>query len=151
MAKQSQTCYAAYRRLSTATQLHLLGIQPFIDLYKPFLPGIDNWKIHKEKEIQNYSGKCVYLTAEAEETLETVEKGVIYIIGGIVDRNRMPGICDNRAKELGIIRKRLPIKENITVSLKYHLGIPLGNITSNPHFVASRSPIHLTHVDEPWK
>ena len=57
MAKQSQTCYAAYRRLSTATQLHLLGIQPFIDLYKPFLPGIDNWKIHKEKNIQNYSGK----------------------------------------------------------------------------------------------
>ena len=47
MAKQSQTCYAAYRRLSTAIQLHLLGIQPFIDLYKPFLPGIDNWKIHK--------------------------------------------------------------------------------------------------------
>ena len=56
------------------------------------------------------------MTAEAEETLETVEKGVIYIIGGIVDRNRMPGICDNRAKELGITRKRLPIKENITVS-----------------------------------
>ena len=116
MAKQSQTCYAAYRRLSTATQLHLLGIKPFIDLYKPFLPGIDNWKLHKENEIRDFSGKCVYLTAEAEETLESVEKGIIYIIGGIVDRNRMPGICDNRAKELGIIRKRLPIKENITVS-----------------------------------
>ena len=116
MAKQSQTCYAAYRRLSTATQLYLLGIQPFIDLYKPFLPGIDNWKIHKDKQIQDFSGKCVYLTAEAEETLETVEKGVVYIIGGIVDRNRMPGICDNRAKELGITRRRLPIKENITVS-----------------------------------
>ena len=74
------------------------------------------------------------MTAEAEETLETVEKGVIYIIGGIVDRNRMPGICDNRAKELGITRKRLPIKENITVSWKDQLETSLGNITSKPHF-----------------
>ena len=74
------------------------------------------------------------MTAEAEETLETVEKGVIYIIGGIVDRNRMPGICDNRAKELGITRKRLPIKENITVSWKDQLETSLANITSKPHF-----------------
>jgi len=124
MAKQSQTCYAAYRRLSTATQLHLLGIKPFIDLYKPFLPGIDNWKIHKEKEIEDFPGKCVYLTAEAEETLDTVETGIIYVIGGIVDRNRMPGICNQRAKEFLIPRKRLPIKEHITYKSRCVLTVP---------------------------
>jgi len=40
----------------------------------------------------------------------------MYVIGGVVDRNRLPGVCAERAKKLGITQKRLPIKENITVS-----------------------------------
>jgi Trm5-related predicted tRNA methylase len=57
----------------------------------------------------------VYLTAEADETLETLEAGTMYVIGGVVDRNRLPGVCAERAKQLNIVQKRLPIKENITV------------------------------------
>lgn len=124
MAKQSQTCYAYCRRLPTATQLHLLGIEPFLDQYKPFLPGIMNWKIHKNETIENYLEKAIYLTAEAEETLETVEKGKMYIIGGIVDRNRMPGICHERANTHGITRRKLPIKENISFKSRCVLTVP---------------------------
>ena len=58
----------------------------------------------------------MYLTAEAEETLETIEPGTMYIIGGVVDRNRLPGVCAERAKKLGIVQKRLPITENINVT-----------------------------------
>ena len=32
-----------------------------------------------------------YLTADATETVESVDPSTIYVIGGIVDRNRYPG------------------------------------------------------------
>jgi len=78
--------------------------------------GWKNWDVHKDptKNVEDYSIDCVYLTAEADETLETLEAGTMYVIGGVVDRNRLPGVCAERAKELNIIQKRLPIKENIT-------------------------------------
>lgn len=95
--------------------------------------GWKNWDVHKDptKKVEDYSNKCkfllpiypkdlfqsgIYLTAEADETLETLEPGTMYVIGGVVDRNRLPGVCAERAKKLGITQKRLPIKENITVS-----------------------------------
>jgi len=78
--------------------------------------GWKNWDVHKDptKKVEDYSNKCIYLTAEADETLETLEPGTMYVIGGVVDRNRLPGVCAERAKKLGIKQKRLPIKENIT-------------------------------------
>lgn len=74
--------------------------------------------------------KIVYLTADAEETLDTIEDGFAYVIGGLVDRNRhkvslcnasptifrnaeyLPpsqNVCANKAKLLGVKRARLPI------------------------------------------
>lgn len=95
--------------------------------------GWKKWDVHKDptKKVEDYSSNCkfsfnslpfqrpftsgVYLTAEADETLETLEAGTMYVIGGVVDRNRLPGVCAERAKKLNIVQKRLPIKENITV------------------------------------
>jgi len=36
------------------------------------------------------------LTAEAEDVLEEIEVGVVYVIGALVDRNRLPGVCHER-------------------------------------------------------
>ncbi|AAS52030.1 ADR110Cp [Eremothecium gossypii ATCC 10895] len=56
---------------------------------------------------------AVYLTADTDETLETLEPGTTYIVGGIVDKNRHKALCYNKAKELGIPTRRLPIGEYI--------------------------------------
>ena len=48
----------------------------------------------------------------------------MYIIGGIVDRNRLPGLCAQRAKELNIPQRRLPIKENIKFASRCVLTVP---------------------------
>lgn len=43
--------------------------------------------------------KLVYLTADAAEELHQLDSAGIYIIGGLVDRNRHKNICQNKAAE----------------------------------------------------
>lgn len=60
--------------------------------------------------------KTVYLTADTEEELETLEPGMTYIIGGIVDKNRYKDLCLNRANKFGIPTKKLPIDKYIKLN-----------------------------------
>ena len=55
--------------------------------------------------------ELVYLTADSEHTIETLDKSKVYIIGGLVDRNRYKNLTLNRANEKGIKTARLPIGE----------------------------------------
>lgn len=63
----------------------------------------------------------VYLTADTEEELETLEPGMTYIIGGIVDKNRYKDLCLNRAKKFGIPTKKLPIDKYIKLNGRHVL------------------------------
>jgi tRNA (guanine9-N1)-methyltransferase len=57
--------------------------------------------------------KLVYLTAESENEIRELDKDRIYVVGGIVDKNRHKGLCYKRAVEHGIETARLPIGEYI--------------------------------------
>lgn len=58
----------------------------------------------------------VYLTADTDEIIETLEEGHTYIIGGIVDKNRHKLLCVNKAKELGLKVGKLPIDKYIEMN-----------------------------------
>ncbi|PHH74257.1 hypothetical protein CDD80_3208 [Ophiocordyceps camponoti-rufipedis] len=56
-------------------------------------------------------GDVVYLTSESPYTLRRLEPNTIYVVGGLVDRNREKGLCYRRARERGIRTARLPITD----------------------------------------
>ena len=49
----------------------------------------------------------IYLSADAEEVLTELDSSYLYIIGGIVDRNRYKNLTFDKAKRLGIRTAKL--------------------------------------------
>lgn len=41
--------------------------------------------------------ELVYLTADSPDTITQLEKGKVYILGGLVDRNAHKGLCFKKA------------------------------------------------------
>lgn len=89
--------------------------------------SVGMWRRWKRIKLQEYGGlealwtghgnmpalcqktDVIYLTADTDNTIETLETGKTYVIGGIVDRNRYKHLCARKAQELGIPVARLPI------------------------------------------
>ena len=57
--------------------------------------------------------KLVYLTGDSPNTISTLDNNTTYIIGGIVDRNRLKRAAINRAESLNIPTARLPLEESL--------------------------------------
>ena len=53
--------------------------------------------------------RLVYLTSDAKEELSEFEADKVYVIGGIVDHNRLKGITHERATAQGVATRRLPL------------------------------------------
>lgn len=74
-----------------------------------------NWK-HVVVEEKSYldlfpKERLVYLSSESENVLESLNQDDVYIIGGLVDHNRLKGITHKTALEQGLRHARLPIDE----------------------------------------
>lgn len=83
--------------------------------------GYKNWKatITDKPYIEHFADqkeRLVYLTADSENELQELDPEAIYIIGGIVDRNRHKLLCYNKAEQQGIKHARLPIGDYIRLA-----------------------------------
>ncbi len=57
--------------------------------------------------------RLVYLTADSPNEIDRIVPGDVYILGGIVDRNRYPNITYEKAVSQGIRTARLPLGEHV--------------------------------------
>ena len=66
--------------------------------------------------------KIVYLTSDSPHTLTQLSSHTVYIIGGIVDKNRHKGLCYKRACDRGVATAKLPISEYMAMQSRFVLA-----------------------------
>lgn len=122
MGQQIMYCYGANRRAPAPATLHLVVPRDgptHRHLVK--LSGFDKWLgsflDHRALSDLVISKKFVYLTSDAPTELAVLDPDVVYVIGGIVDRNRHKGTTFAKAAALGIDTARLPIGHDRPIAL----------------------------------
>ena len=106
----------------------------------------DNKEEDKEVRVSslsksNKNKKIVYLTSDSTTTLNTLNDDTIYVIGGIVDRNRLKYATINRAqKELHISTAKLPLAEYLTSTT------PISTTTKSKNEEIRNVPLTVNHV-----
>ncbi|XP_057471436.1 uncharacterized protein LOC130760229 [Actinidia eriantha] len=121
LVQQIMYCYAINGRSTSPGHLWLTSLQGEMEIQLKRLPGFDKWIIEKEdrpyiEAFQDHKEHLVYLTADSENTLDELDPMNIYIVGGLVDRNRWKGITMKKAKEQGIQTAKLPIGNYLKMS-----------------------------------
>ncbi|KAK4398822.1 tRNA methyltransferase 10A [Sesamum angolense] len=121
LVQQIMYCYAINGRCALPAHLWLTGCQGEMQNQLLRIPGYDKWVIEKEDQsyidaFQDQKEKLVYLTADSETILDELDPKAVYIIGGLVDRNRWKGITMKKAKEQGIKTAKLPIGAYLKMS-----------------------------------
>lgn len=141
LKQQVMYCYGFNKRHTLPALIHLTGLGPLLSEQLVAQNHADNWlgmKMTKSEYIEltddyaiSYDDdvragrkkQLVYLTSDAEETIEELDKNCAYIIGGVVDRNRLKGITYKKATAQGIRTAKLPIKENYSLSATHILTV----------------------------
>ncbi|XP_010530074.1 PREDICTED: tRNA (guanine(9)-N1)-methyltransferase [Tarenaya hassleriana] len=121
LVQQIMYCYAMNGRSACPCHLWLTGCRGQIDTRLQKLPGFDKWMIEKEDRsyvevMADQKENLVYLTADSETILDELDPKKIYIVGGLVDRNRFKGITMQKAQEQGIETAKLPIADYLKMS-----------------------------------
>ena len=118
---QIMYCYAVNGRCPSPCHLWLTGCNGEMETQLQRLPGFDKWIIEKEcrsyiDALQEQKENLVYLTADSETVLDDLDLKKIYIVGGLVDRNRWKGITMKKAQEQEIQTAKLPIGSYLKMS-----------------------------------
>ncbi|XP_030473968.2 tRNA (guanine(9)-N1)-methyltransferase [Syzygium oleosum] len=121
LCQQIMYCYAVNGRCTCPCHLWLTGCGGEMGSQLRRIPGFDKWIVEKEdrsyvEALQDQKENLVYLTADSENVLDVLDEKRIYIIGGLVDRNRWKGLTMKKAEEQGIQTAKLPIGNYLKMS-----------------------------------
>ena len=106
LSKQLCHTYNYIKTAEVCTALHLTSFKGKIqEAMRP--RGGDGWMVHKHASglAESFEGRkkdLVMLSPDATETLEGLERGKIYVIGGIVDRTVVRGVTLAKAEEVKV-------------------------------------------------
>jgi len=115
LCQQLSYSYSANCHAEKPFHLHLASLKGHLEAtLRRQAAGLENWHLSKDsacytETFRDCKEDIVYLTADSSDTLTELDASKVYIIGGIVDRNRHKGICLERAKAAGVATAALPI------------------------------------------
>jgi tRNA (guanine9-N1)-methyltransferase len=129
LVKQIAYSYSAVRKAvedgRTPLSLSVTGVDARVsDLMTKHSSGWKDWPIVMTAETLaevHAREEVVYLTHDAEDVLEVLDPAKVYVVGGIVDRNRLKGATWEKARELGVATARL----NLDTSVHIGNGTPV--------------------------
>lgn len=118
LVQQLLYCYGANRKAEKPVRLVLSGVRQGGETRAGLTKqsGYDGWPITvaEGNYIDLYDReRLVYLTADSEEVVEKFDPEKVYIIGGIVDRNRLKGATVRKAEEQKIATAALPLMKYV--------------------------------------
>ncbi|KAF9358688.1 tRNA (guanine(9)-N(1))-methyltransferase [Mortierella sp. NVP85] len=89
------------------------------------IKALEQERLLKEEKLATIPAvtKVVYLSADSPNTISQLDPGTCYVLGGIVDKNRYPNLCQSKAEKLGIETAQLPIGEFIQMSSRRVLTV----------------------------
>ncbi|BBN08477.1 tRNA (guanine9-N1)-methyltransferase [Marchantia polymorpha subsp. ruderalis] len=121
LIQQVMYSYAANARAEHPGRITLTGVTGTIQESLEKISGYKNWLLHKEEAsyldvFKDRKEDLVYLTADSETILEELDSSKIYIVGGLVDRNRWKNITLDKAKEQGIATAKLPVGDHLKMA-----------------------------------
>uniref|UniRef100_A0A1I8ETN2 tRNA (guanine(9)-N(1))-methyltransferase n=2 Tax=Wuchereria bancrofti TaxID=6293 RepID=A0A1I8ETN2_WUCBA len=123
---QLSHAYAVNRRAKNPLQFSVVGFSgPQNKLFFDN-PNNHHWDvIFEEKPLDVIFEKndIVYLTADSENSLQTLDSSKVYVIGGLLDHNSLKGHCLKLAIEKGYAHARLPIAEYIMLQTRKVLTV----------------------------
>jgi len=119
LVQQIMYCYGSNKRADAPLNVVLTGIKDDGPQRKQLdrINGFDSW-VGFRCESKPYSTvypdfqQLVYLTADADDVLTSLDSESVYIIGGMVDHNRLKGVTAQKASDQGIRTCRLPLGPN---------------------------------------
>ncbi|KAK4744984.1 hypothetical protein SAY87_011296 [Trapa incisa] len=119
--QQIMYCYALNGKSPMPAHLWLTGCDAYMGSQLWSLSGLDKWIVEKERRpyieaLNDQKSNMVYLTADSETVLDVLDINKIYIVGGLVDRNRWKGITKKKAQDQGIQTAKLPIGSYLKMS-----------------------------------
>ena len=118
LANQVGHIYGAHRRAPKPLHLHLTSVHGAIADALATHDGFakKKWELesHSEHVFEVFSDQIeniVYFSPDAEDVCGELEEDKVYVIGGIVDRDRLKGVSFKASQEKEIKAVRLPINE----------------------------------------
>ncbi|XP_063853887.1 tRNA methyltransferase 10 homolog A-like [Scylla paramamosain] len=124
--RQIGRCYSANRRALQPLQLYVTSFQGRPRSQMATQVGYENWDVNfQSQHYRDIFAKpdIVYLTSESANTLTEIDETKAYVIGGLVDYNRLKGHCLGLAEREGVATARLPLSDYLDMKSRKVLTI----------------------------
>ncbi|KAK2945762.1 putative tRNA methyltransferase [Blattamonas nauphoetae] len=123
---QLNFCYGTNNHTPTPVSLHLTSFGGKLKEEMESIVGFQNWIIetHEQSFLDIYPhNEIVYLTSDSPNSLEVLDKNCVYVIGGMVDHNRLKGRTFEDSSKHNLRTASLPIRKYVDLSARDVLSV----------------------------
>ena len=128
LSQQIMYCYGANKRAKKPFNIFLSKLGGKTQENLNNICGFpDNWlACEVDREQKGYENifdknKLIYLSADSPNVLEEIEDDKVYILGGIVDRNRHKNVTYQKAMRQNIHTARFPLRKFCSINSGSHI------------------------------